>query len=549
MTVWILTIGSSDITLTEEGHEQWLQYFDEVKSGYSDLQKIESTVKNVLEVTEDEYSVKARLLGYVYSQHKDEYKEHLKFPLLQSFYNRIDVDSKLEYLKSVIVLLTNQEKLFTEKPMERKNPDCPYWQDTCTLQEIITWYIEDNLCITPEFITIEPREKEGKLRGVDHWDAMLGEVKTKLKDKIDQLNLKVDENETVYVSHQAGTPAISSAIQFETIGQFGERVKFLVANKSFETISEVQEADVIESSSYWRDFQIDRAKQLIRRGEPGAALTILEPIKASINELCIKELTQLAVRFNLREQKDPGRDLIPAEAVKRIQDALDLVEILLKNEQYVLGIIVLASSHETFLKASLTYLSQSGNYESVSISNDDIKSDNEMSKCIHEGQLKNSDKINWDQKGLFIKTEDNKKCPLKKYNSWLYSLLLDIANATSCELRTWNLLDYIGTHKRGFEQDRRNQSVHNLRGVTVRDTLSYLLGNPKLSEQKYQDYLTLLQKNGNPRVEDVVRVYQTEVQTPFRQAIKDVGLSTEDRSENKLQQELDDLADRLGETE
>jgi hypothetical protein len=99
-------------------------------------------------------------------------------------------------------------------------------------------------------------------------------------------------------------------------------------------------------------------------------------------------------------------------------------------------------------------------------------------------------------------------------------------------IQTWNLLDWIGTYQREFEYDRRNQLMHNLRGVEKKGVMLYLYGYNK-SEEDIDDS------------KEVHQVYQEEVKKPFINALHSLGLLDNNSDVNLIEQNLQDLADRL----
>ena len=51
--------------------------------------------------------------------------------------------------------------------------------------------------------------------------------------------------------------------------------------------------------------------------------------------------------------KEPGQEFEPKEAVQRIIDALELIEIFFDNKNYLQGISLLSAAQEVFLKAAI----------------------------------------------------------------------------------------------------------------------------------------------------------------------------------------------------
>jgi hypothetical protein len=101
--------------------------------------------------------------------------------------------------------------------------------------------------------------------GLDDWDRVFNLVQEKFFD------LTFPGDSTIYVSHQAGTPAISSAVQFSSLAQFGSRVKFLVSNVRDSSLTYR-----LDSSSYLKRLQIQEAKALLDRYDYTGIDAILE---------------------------------------------------------------------------------------------------------------------------------------------------------------------------------------------------------------------------------------------------------------------------------
>ena len=103
-----------------------------------------------------------------------------------------------------------------------------------------------------------------KTEGLDNWNEVLKLV----QKQISSLEL---EPETVYVSHQAGTPATSSAVQFASLAKFGDRVRFLVSNEY-----QSNQTGFVESSSYLRGIQLEQAKKLLDRHDYSGVKALTE---------------------------------------------------------------------------------------------------------------------------------------------------------------------------------------------------------------------------------------------------------------------------------
>lgn len=115
----------------------------------------------------------------------------------------------------------------------------------------------------------------------------------------------------------------------------------------------------------------------------------------------------------------------------------------------------------------------------------------------------------------------------KPKNARLYKWLKQLHNFTE-----WHLLRWTCTHDRGFEEDLRNQLMHNLRGTDENAVIQYLIG--------YSDEVSDVQiKN-----KTVCEIYQEFVKTPFIIAFNDLGLPPKN-SGNKIETELKEIANEL----
>ncbi|MCL2926411.1 MAG: hypothetical protein MGF17_17850, partial [Trichodesmium sp. MAG_R04] len=235
MNIWIATTGNSDVQLITDDNWSYLYEKERLNSEdlnkeYSNDKKSNSEVLNSqdFELTsldvdnyEDIYTAPARVLGIVYG---NEFKDHWKdlvFPLFDDFSKKLKDDPKLMPDK-IILLLTDQSDLYSDYT-DLKNSPC--WKDTCSLLPILKHYFSENFPkASLEHIVLRPVVLEsGEGKGLDNWDSVLDLVQKELSE------LEFKESDVIYVSHQAGTPAVSSAVQFVTLSNFGQRVKFLVA--------------------------------------------------------------------------------------------------------------------------------------------------------------------------------------------------------------------------------------------------------------------------------------------------------------------------------
>ncbi|MDB9512830.1 hypothetical protein PN499_16700 [Kamptonema animale CS-326] len=594
MSIWIVTIGNSDVQLTNNNH--WSSLYKLVDGEKKAILEYCANLKKP--PTEDEatelYPAPARALGLVYrTECLDEYGNDLAFPLLDTFIKEFPPESS-ERPTQVIVLLTDQTHIFTED--QKEYPYCPFWQDTVELQEILKRYFKKNLGILPRFDYIKPQpgntEKPTVTPGVDNWEVMLKEVGKTLEKALSELLINREE-ETVYVSHQAGTPAISSALQFLTISKF-KTVKFLVSNQSSQDDKPVSSHQVIDSSNYWRGLQIERAKKLIISGLPGAALELLKgiygikKIVTSEGETVISKLNNLVNLFNFKQADPSQSEFDPIRAIKRVRQALDLAEKFFESENYLPGVNVLAAAQETFLKAAIIYK---------------LQQENKVIDGFPVCQL-----VKWDHQGLYLLSKNDliKKGVSTAENSQTLSneLKFPDSKAISCNkeykcfipndsrlrewllhlennFKEWPLMKWSCTHFRTRELDRRNQNLHNLLGVKKLDVIRYLLGNPdepeiqsniqpvgnpnrpkiksnvppvgNLNDPKIksnvppaQETFEKSEKKGNSlSVKDVIDVYSEYVKTPFQKALEQFGWNDQCLGYIPLQTQLEDLANSL----
>lgn len=299
MNVWIVTIGNSDVQLKHNYEEsnEWSNRSKnpEIRSklrphGVNDFKP--SRPQNWSEG--DPFTVPARVMGIVYGQNlDDEVFKDLHFPLLDKF---------TEYLQStkrpdkIIVILTDQEKVFDNNNRNKKSP---YWQDTCTLQPILEKYFEQNKTYpqlkTNEHIHYLRLEPDTNKKGLDDWNECLTFV-NKLFQRSEIKSIK--EFADIYVSHQAGTPAISSAVQFTSLAKFEKKVKFLVSNEY-----DRENTIPISSSSYLKGLKLQEAKELLERYDySGVYQIFFQEIfnNKSLNseEQNIKDLLAMAIQWN-----------------------------------------------------------------------------------------------------------------------------------------------------------------------------------------------------------------------------------------------------------
>ncbi|MEQ8466980.1 hypothetical protein [Coleofasciculus sp. E1-EBD-02] len=289
MAIWIVTIGSSDVQLDSDkiskekgrgknqySNKKWTDWYED--NILSECHDIKFELKQTYNYVNQLYRIEPRVLGTVYQYHSPQIQEqifsYLTFPLLDTFVERLKAET--DQLDQIIVLLTDQSQIFSDNYTQRKIT-CPYWQDTHKLQPILARYFQaaDKFPNTPcEWINLAPKSNDP---GLDDWDYVL----TLVREKLGSLQLEEPENQeaeskTIYVSHQASTPAISSAVQFETLLRFGEGVKFLVCSEWDETLTQI-----LPCSTYLRGIRQQEAKTLLERYDYSGVKAILAPYLTS----------------------------------------------------------------------------------------------------------------------------------------------------------------------------------------------------------------------------------------------------------------------------
>jgi hypothetical protein len=255
MNVWLVTTGSSDVQLIND--ENWNDWYQEIKKL---LLKLPFKPVRALDDNREPYRLPARVLGIAYEHLANEVQPMLKLPLLQDFTQVLKAQEVA--LNQIIVLVSDQENIFSE--VDRETKRCPYWQDTCQLYPILENYFHQQFpdaIVTP--LILKPQLSE---QGLDNWDAVLSLVQQEIKC------LKFEtEPQIVYVSHQAGTPAISSAVQFSSLAKFGDRTRFLVSSEQ-----NIRPSEILPSSSYLKGIRLQEAKTLLDRYDYSGVQALIE---------------------------------------------------------------------------------------------------------------------------------------------------------------------------------------------------------------------------------------------------------------------------------
>ncbi|MBD0261273.1 MAG: hypothetical protein ICV78_00720 [Tolypothrix sp. Co-bin9] len=544
MSIWIVTTGNSDVILKHD--KNWGKFYNLVRNDLECRQ-----FSNPAQINPDDskagYNAPARLLGRVYENQADYYDSDLDFPLFNTFCQYFE-ENKIK-LHRVILLLTNQDNIFKQE--QKASKKSPYWQDTHTLEPIIKWYFQQKFNLKSDLIELAPETGQG----LDHWNETLSLVERTLQ-KIEFNPLK-----TVYISHQAGTPAISSAVQFVSLNKF-KKVKFVLSNQYYDIkynqesraeeveYSQQSESQKVEytqqakpeevssiNSEYWRGIQIQKAKQLIISGFPGAALKMLDEIERVQSES--DKLKKMVDFFNLHSvEKNSSKDFEIDNASQRIVDSLELISFFFNQNNYLQGISLLAAAQETFLKTAICHETAKikDKYRGVAVSKL-LHWNNQGLFLIKDRELIISLGISISEDLSTIKKDilNHLKLPVHdtSYNkinfktnannvllAWLYQLRNDF------EPLAWANLKWSCTYDRERESDLRNQLMHNLRGMEDSDVIEYLLGYPEIK----------------PNVTSVMDTYSNHVKTPFLKAIEVLKLPC-DRT--KLRKQLQEIADSL----
>jgi len=274
MNVWLVTTGSSDVQLIND--EDWNDWYQEIKKA---LHKLPFKPARAIDDNEEPYRVPARVLGIAYDHLADEVKPMLTLPLLQDFTQELKAQEVA--INQIIVLMSDQENIFAE--VDRETKRCPYWQDTCQLYPILENYFHQQFpdaIVTP--LILKPQLFE---QGLDNWDAVLGLVQQEIRC------LKFEtEPQIVYVSHQAGTPAISSAVQFSSLARFGDRTRFLVSSEQ-----NIRPSEILPSSSYLKGIRLQEAKTLLARYDYSGVQALIE---SYLKDHDIRILLNAVVQWN-----------------------------------------------------------------------------------------------------------------------------------------------------------------------------------------------------------------------------------------------------------
>ncbi|ELS32671.1 MULTISPECIES: hypothetical protein [Pseudanabaena] len=270
--VWIVTTGNSDVKLTDDTGWGALR----IKK-MEQLYPCENEFSPTPESNSDLLTLPARVMGIAYGDAIETYWERLTFPLLDGFCQEFKTDKKNKPDR-IIVLLTDQEAIFDD--YSRGHLDSPYWQDTYTLQPILKHYFTQEFGERfanekIEFSVLKPQQGAD---GLDDWDATLTLVKAELAKW--EENKWISKSDRVIVSHQAGTPAISSAVQLTCLIRFGKKVEFLVSSEL-----PPNKTKFLKGSSYFETLQFKKLEDLLDRHDYSGMTSIVEEINFESDEI------------------------------------------------------------------------------------------------------------------------------------------------------------------------------------------------------------------------------------------------------------------------
>lgn len=297
MNVWLITTGSSDVQVKDV--DVWDDWYPEIKRDLCGIDRKRFKPTRTIDDEGVPYRMAARVLGLAYEKLGEVVREQLEFPLLEEFQRQLKTQVTID---QIILLVSDQSEVFDQG--DRESYHCPYWQDTCLLYPVLEANLQTQFPtaqITP--LLLKPAAEQS---GLDSWNEVLTLVQR-------QIGVLTIEPEIVYVSHQAGTPAISSAVQFSSLARFGDRVKFLVSNEY-----RLEQADLIESSTYLRGIRKQEAVALLKNFDYSAIQQLLDfDLQGATNPVTqsIVSLLDMAVTWNSSKFKEflEARSKLPLE--------------------------------------------------------------------------------------------------------------------------------------------------------------------------------------------------------------------------------------------
>jgi len=283
--VWIVTTGNSDVKLTDDTGWGALR----IKK-IEQLYPCENDFSPSEESNSDLFALPARVMGIAYADAIETHWERLTFPLLDGFCQEFKTE-KRNKPDRIIVLLTDQEAIFDINDRDR---DSPYWKDTCALEPILSRYLGEKFeSVEISFVFLNPKKDK---KGLDNWNDTLILLQNRLQQKFDELGITSDDE--VIVSHQAGTPPISSALQLTSLILFGGQVKFLVGSEL-----DHNETEFLSGSDYFKMLQIKELLDLLKRHDYSGITGVVKIIgfENSDNKTKLDSLLNASVQWNLAE--------------------------------------------------------------------------------------------------------------------------------------------------------------------------------------------------------------------------------------------------------
>jgi len=279
--IWILTIGSSDVQLKTKSN--WTKLFRAARS------QLDDRGFTPVDGIEGRFQVPARVMGVVYSQPQAAQNfDDLVFPLIDNF---ISISEIKDQPINKIILVLGDQSIF--KPAERSSQNHAYWQDTCTLQPLLEKYLNQKLKNSSPDLQFQSLflKPTSTAEGLDDWNSVLKLVQNEFSC------LEFPGDSTIYVSHQAGTPAISSAIQFTSLSRFGKRVEFLVSNERDTNLTKI-----LPSSSYLKGIRKKEVEALLRTYNYAGIEALLKDELECNGE--VKALLNAAKKWNVAKFSD-----------------------------------------------------------------------------------------------------------------------------------------------------------------------------------------------------------------------------------------------------
>ncbi len=286
--VWIVTTGNSDVKLTDDTGSTHLLDKKGEQLYYCGFSASDDSDDSDVTL----FTLPARVMGISYGDAIGTHWDRLTFPLLDGFCQEFKTE-KRNKPDRIIVLLTDQEAIFDD--YSRGDAACPYWQDTYTLQPILKHYFsqvfgEKFANEKIEFSVLKPQQGAD---GLDDWDATLTLVKAELARW--EENKWISKSDRVIVSHQAGTPAISSAVQLTCLIRFGKKVEFLVSSEL-----DPDRTKFLKGSSYFETLQFKKLEDLLARDDYAGVASVVDSLglEDSVLKVKLDHLLELAKLWN-----------------------------------------------------------------------------------------------------------------------------------------------------------------------------------------------------------------------------------------------------------